>query len=111
MRRADRRAVECVLFDLDGTLIDTLELIRASMRYATEKVLARHLPDEVLMHNVGMPLARADEGVRSEEHADELLLVYREHNARVHDAMVREYPGVEDGTRVDSRRRVCGWGS
>lgn len=31
----------------------------------------------------------------SEEHADELLRVYRQHNARVHDSLVREYPGVE----------------
>jgi pyrophosphatase PpaX len=32
----------------------------------------------------------------SEEKADELLAVYREHNNRVHDVMVREYPGVEE---------------
>lgn len=88
-------AVECVLFDLDGTLIDTLDLIRESMRYATATVLGDPLPDEVLMHNVGVPLA-VQMREFSETHADELLAVYREHNARVHDVMVREYPGVEE---------------
>ncbi len=54
----DRRlgTVEVVLFDLDGTLIDTIELILASMRHATETVLGEALPDSVLMHNVGVPL-------------------------------------------------------
>jgi len=88
-------AVEVVLFDLDGTLIDTLELIRESMRYATATVLGEPLPDDVLMHNVGVPLA-VQMREFSEERADELLVAYREHNARVHDVMVREYPGVEE---------------
>ena len=95
-RQAERvAAVECVLFDLDGTLIDTLELIRESMRYCTAAVLGAPLPDEVLMHNVGIPL-RAQMREFSEEHAEELLAAYRAHNNRVHDAMVREYPGVEE---------------
>lgn len=87
--------VECVLFDLDGTLIDTLELIRESMRYATAKVFGAPLPDEVLMRNVGVPLL-VQMREFSEENAEELLLVYREHNGRVHDVMAKEYPGVEE---------------
>ncbi len=87
--------LEVVLFDLDGTLIDTLELIKASMRYATETVLGTALPDDVLMHNVGVPLI-VQMREFDEARADELLAVYREHNARVHDIMVKEYPGVEE---------------
>ena len=88
------REIGCVLFDLDGTLIDTIGLIRESMRYATGAVLGSPLPDEVLMRNVGVPLA-VQMREFSEEHAEELLRVYREHNDRVHDVLVREYPGVE----------------
>jgi pyrophosphatase PpaX len=87
-------AVETVLFDLDGTLIDTIDLIRESMRYATERVLGKGLPDDVLMRDVGVPLI-VQMRAFDEDRAEELLLVYREHNARVHDAMVKEYPGVE----------------
>lgn len=89
-----RLDIGCVLFDLDGTLINTLELIRESMRYATATVLGEALPDDVLMHNVGVPLAVQMKEF-SVEHADELLVAYRSHNDRVHDALVREYPGVE----------------
>jgi pyrophosphatase PpaX len=94
-RCQDPTALKAVLFDLDGTLIDTLEMIRASLRYATETVLGRVIPDDELMHNVGIPLIK-QMGEFDASRADELLATYREHNLRVHDAMVREYPYVEE---------------
>jgi len=95
-------AVEVVLFDLDGTLIDTIDLILASMRHATETVLGEALPDSVLMHNVGVPLRvqmREFDSVRAEE----LLACYREHNEIVHDDLVGEYPGIEAGLQSLAR--------
>jgi len=101
-------SVQVVLFDLDGTLVDTLDLILASMRYATETVLGKALPDEVMMHNVGVPLIVQMKEF-DEEHAEELLRVYREHNWRVHDALIREYPGVDESLeRVMSTGRRLG---
>lgn len=87
--------VEVVLFDLDGTLIDTIELILVSMRYATQAVLGEVLPDEVLMHNVGVPLA-VQMAEFAPAHVDELLRVYRKHNAIVHDEFVAEFLGTAD---------------
>jgi pyrophosphatase PpaX len=94
---AEERAarIEAVLFDLDGTLIDTVALILSSFRYATERVLGEVLPDEELMRNVGVPLARQMREF-SHAHAEELLTVYRQHNAAHHDHAVREYPGTEE---------------
>jgi pyrophosphatase PpaX len=87
--------VRAILFDLDGTLIDTVALILSSFRHATKEVLGNPLPDEVLMRNVGVPLAIQMREF-SPYHADELLRVYREHNSRIHDEMVAEYPGTRE---------------
>lgn len=85
--------VRALLFDLDGTLIDTVALILSSFRHATNEVLGSPLPDEVLMRNVGVPLA-VQMREFAPDHADELLRVYREHNSKIHDQMVAEYPGT-----------------
>ena len=92
-------AATCILFDLDGTLVDTVELIMASARYATEVVLGEALPDDVLKHDIGMPLKDQMERYAPGRSA-ELLAVYREHNAVVHDDLIREYPGVEEALQA-----------
>lgn len=86
--------IQGVLFDEDGTLIDTYDIILASMRYTINDVLGRDLPDEALMAGVGTPLydqmlsfAEGDEAL-----AEHLLSTYREHNVAVHDASVRAFP-------------------
>ncbi len=86
--------MRAVLFDLDGTLIDTVRLIRESMGYATMHVLGEELPDDELMRNVGIPLLSQMRAI-SEKHAEELVTVYRAHNAEVHDDLIAEYPGTE----------------
>ncbi len=94
---ADERvsAVDAVLFDLDGTLIDTIELILTSFRHATGAVLGEPLPDRLLLENIGVPLSRQMRQF-APDHAEELVRVYREHNAAHHDEIAREYPGVHE---------------
>jgi pyrophosphatase PpaX len=83
------------LFDFDGTLVDTTELIYQSMRHATGEVLGRDdLPREVLLANVGQPLPRQME-LLDAERAEELLESYRLHNNEHHDSLIGEFPGVE----------------
>ncbi len=90
--------IQGILFDEDGTLIDTYDIILASMRYTINDDLGRSLPDDVLMAGVGTPLAdqmlhfaEGDEAL-----ADQLLRTYREHNVAVHDANVRAFPGTRE---------------
>lgn len=90
--------VRAVLFDLDGTLIDTMGLILASMRHATEQVLGVSLSDDELMCNVGIPLWE-QMALFSEEYEDELVFAYRTHNRAAHDDLVREYEGVDEVLR------------
>jgi pyrophosphatase PpaX len=84
-----------VLFDLDGTVVDTVELIVESFRHATRTVLGRELPDEHILAGVGQPL-RAQMERLSVRHATELYDVYREYNHRRHDELIRGYEGIDD---------------
>lgn len=84
-----------VLFDLDGTVVDTIPHILASFRHATETVLGAPLPDEQLMHHVGVPLATQMRYFTDDEKtAERLLAAYREFNHRTHDEMARLYPNT-----------------
>ena len=89
-------ALRAALFDFDGTLVDTTELIYQSMRHATGEVLGRDdLTREILLANVGQPLPRQME-LLDAERAEELLESYRLHNNEHHDALIQEFPGVEE---------------
>jgi pyrophosphatase PpaX len=87
--------LRAALFDFDGTLVDTTELIYQSMRHAVGDVLGREISREILMANVGRPLPRQME-LLSAEHAEELLESYRLHNEEHHDTLIKEFPGVEE---------------
>jgi pyrophosphatase PpaX len=95
-----------VLFDLDGTLIDSGEIILASFRYATKTVLAREIPDEVLAAAVGGSNIYEQMRAFDEERADELVRVYREHNEPLHDDLVafEGIEGVLERLRCEGRR-------
>jgi len=84
-----------VLFDLDGTVLDTVELIRASHAHAVREVLGIELPDEELMAGIGTPLREQME-VFSPERADELFLVYRTWNHANTARLIERYPGVDE---------------
>lgn len=88
------RNPEAVLFDFDGTLIDTGELITVSFRHAVREVLGVEMPDEVLTRNVGAPLRQQMEEF-APGRGDELVAVYREFNHAHHDEIARPFPGAE----------------
>ena len=83
-----------VLFDLDGTLIDSGEIILSSFRHATNAVLGRQIPDEVLAAAVGGSNIYDQMRAFDEERVDELVRVYREHNEPLHDDLVA-FEGIE----------------
>src|SRR5215204_2124492 len=71
-------------------------MIHQSMRHATSSVLGREdIPRETLLANVGQPLPRQMELIDT-ENADLLLEAYRSHHEQYHDALIREFPGVEE---------------
>ena len=90
----------CILFDLDGTLLDTHDLILESMQYATREVLACIVPDDELMALVGQPLDLQMQLLARDygkpERAAELSSVYRAYNEAIHDERVRTFRGIPE---------------
>ena len=84
-----------VLFDLDGTVVDSGGIILASMRHATREVLGRDFGDAELMQAVGGPGLEAQMEVFAPERVEELVRVYRAHNEPLHDELVA-CAGMED---------------
>jgi pyrophosphatase PpaX len=76
-----------VLFDLDGTVVDSGPIILASMRHATREVLGREYSDEELLRTVGGPGLEAQMQAIDSERALELVDVYRAHNIPLHDEL------------------------
>ena len=76
-----------VLFDLDGTVVDSGAIILASMRHATREVLGRDYADEDLMKAVGGPGLEAQMAAFAPDRVEELVRVYRAHNEPLHDQL------------------------
>src|SRR5713226_2132479 len=76
-----------VLFDLDGTVVDSGSIILASMRHATREVLGVEYADEELMQAVGGPGLEAQMAAFAPDQVDELVRVYRAHNEPLHDEL------------------------
>jgi pyrophosphatase PpaX len=76
-----------VLFDLDGTLIDSGPIILASMQHAARTVLGREIPAEELGTTIGGQGIVAQMQALDAEHADELLEVYKDHNDGLHETL------------------------
>ncbi len=84
-----------VLFDLDGTVVDSGAIILASMRHATREVLGREYADAELLQAVGGPGLESQMAALAPERVDELVRVYRAHNEPLHDEL-EACPGIED---------------
>ncbi|HQV83532.1 MAG TPA: HAD-IA family hydrolase [Ornithinibacter sp.] len=84
-----------VLFDLDGTLADTIPLIVASYQHAFRTVLGEEIDEARARAWIGRPLLAAllEE---SPEHGHDLDQTYREWNLANTARLIRRYEGVPE---------------
>ena len=95
-----RHASPTILFDLDGTLIDSIELILNSARYAFDKLDRVWPSDEEWMAGIGIPLfTMMRRYARDDADRDVLIAAYREYQLAHHDRLIRCYDGVLDTVR------------
>ena len=107
-----------ILFDLDGTLIDTTDLILQCFQFSWSTVCGFEHSREILIETFGTPLrdamhrllGRGDSknGIRGAEAenstVEELLGAYRTFNVLNHDALARPFEGTRE-VLTELRRR------
>lgn len=98
------------LFDLDGTLLDSIDLIFRCYRHAalTHMVhLDEQPPDQVWLDGLGTPLRQQFGAVTSDDELIEAMVVtYREYHNVHHDDSVALYPDVARVLKALSARGV-----
>jgi pyrophosphatase PpaX len=95
--RPSADGLRTVVFDLDGTLIDSEGLILASFRHTMRTHLGAAPPDAEWRATIGRPLAvQVRDFARSDDEADAMVRTYTEHNLANHDRLVRPFSGVAE---------------
>jgi pyrophosphatase PpaX len=89
------------LFDLDGTLIDSVDLILTCYRYTVKKHLGEVPPDEIWMAGLGTPLRKQlAEFTKDPDEIESMVTTYREYHHQHHDELLKQYPGVLESVRA-----------
>jgi pyrophosphatase PpaX len=96
-----------ILFDLDGTLVDSLQLILSSYRHTMQQHLGNAPPDDDWLETMGTPLREqlrrfADGPAQLEQ----MFRTYIAHNEANHRRLIRTFPGMADTVR---RLRSAGY--
>ncbi len=85
--------IDTILFDLDGTLVDTNDLILESFKHTLKHFFPTKKHEIDLMPFVGEPLIDSFKRL-DEDRALDMVDMYRIHNAKHHDLLVKEFDGV-----------------
>ncbi len=92
------RSYNGVLFDLDGTLVDSLDLILSSYRHTMSVHLGQVPPDGVWLNTMGTPLRAQLRGFSDDpEQLEAMFQTYVAHNQANHDRLIRLFPGMREG--------------
>ncbi len=90
--------IKAVLFDFDGTLIDTNDLIYKSYCYAFNKIYGRDIKKEEFLNLYGRPLTEALSETYGVD-GKEILKEYQIFNEENHDKLVKAFPGAVEGLK------------
>lgn len=91
--------IKAILFDLDGTLINTNELIIESFQHAFREHLNKEISREEVVMTFGEPL-RGAMIKYDEKNVDQMVSIFRKYNEKNHDILAKEYDGVLEGIKL-----------
>ncbi len=87
---------EAILFDLDGTLIDTNDLILRSFEHVFETAGIKQWSREDMIPLMGMPLWEQMRRFTGREDVHDLVRIYRKFNLYNHDRYVKPFPDLQE---------------
>lgn len=98
------------LFDLDGTLLDSVELILKSYKYMLSQYRGFEGTDEMWLRGLGTPLtSQLKQFTQDPAEVAAMIETYREYNHAHHDTMAKPYDGVVDEVRrIDAAGKTIG---
>ncbi len=94
---APARRLPVVLFDLDGTLIDSLELLVSAMQHAFDSWSGRRPSVDEWVATIGRPLVwQFGQYASTEEEIQGLVRTYRTFQHAHHDRLTTTFAGIPD---------------
>jgi pyrophosphatase PpaX len=88
--------IDTVLFDLDGTIVDTNELIIQSFLHVFQHHSLESVTREHIIPHMGKPLRDQFQYFSSKDNVDDMIAAYRVFNIEKHDELVKEFPYVRE---------------
>jgi len=96
----DLSKVNTIIFDLDGTLLDTNDLIADSWRYAVKTLTGREITDEEIRRTLGEILRESMRWLMPEIDPDKALDTYRTYQREIFLGRISLYEGTEETLRA-----------
>jgi pyrophosphatase PpaX len=101
------KPIRAVLYDFDGTLADSTELIMRCYRHTMTTHLGECPPDEEWLSGFGTPLSdQIARFARTPEENRAMLDTYRTHQDALFDAELRPFPGADEVLAELERRGI-----
>ena len=86
-----------LLFDLDGTLIDSIELLLSAFRHTFRMHVGSTPPEAEWIATIGTPLVTQMRAyVTDEALLEQMIATYRAFQREHHDALLREFAGARE---------------
>ena len=89
-------AIRNLLFDLDGTILDTNELIIRSFMHALQGVVPEGFGREQMIPHMGLTLIDQLKQFSGLDDPSHLIPLYREKNMQLHDDLVKPFPYTQE---------------
>jgi HAD superfamily hydrolase (TIGR01549 family) len=96
----------CVIFDMDGTLTQTNQLIYDSFNHVAEKYIRRRMSSREIIGLFGPPEKECIEMVVGPERVDEAMTDYYAYYHARHNELASIYPGITDVLEFLAARSV-----